>query len=199
MLDRAPRRVDGRAHAIRKRSSIDQLPFGWHAAREAAHSAAWHTFSLRSPRPAHGRRIPPGVLLAGRFVVHFVEMWIAMLVGMQIFMGIPGVMALPSLLHQTGMALSMSVPMVVWMRVRGHGWRHGIDMAVAMVVPWGIVEGLVALGAAEALPWLPESGTAAMAMGMLGFMLFHREHYAGGAHHQHAAAHSESSPHGRIP
>jgi len=33
------------------------------------------------------------------------------------------------------MAARMTVPMVVWMRHRDHGWRSSAEMAAAMVVP----------------------------------------------------------------
>jgi transcriptional regulator GlxA family with amidase domain len=139
-------------------------------------------------------RIPAGLLTAGRFVLHFIEMWIAMLVGMMLYMAIPGVMDLPPVIHQVGMALSMTAPMVAWMRIRGHGWRHGIEMALAMLIPWAVV-----LLAAGALPWLAATGTAAMALGMLGIMLFRREPFAGGAPHQHAVVQSEPHSTLRIP
>ena len=29
--------------------------------------------------------------------------------------------------------------MVVWMRIRGHGWRHGFEMAAAMLIPWALL------------------------------------------------------------
>ena len=32
-------------------------------------------------------------------------------------------------------AISMTVPMVAWMRHRGHGWRSCGEMAAAMVIP----------------------------------------------------------------
>jgi transcriptional regulator GlxA family with amidase domain len=144
---------------------------------------------ILSSRPTG--RIPAGLLTAGRFVLHFAEMWIAMLVGMMLYMAILGVMDLPPVVHQAGMALSMTVPMVAWMRIQGHGWQHGIEMALAMLIPWAVV-----LVASAALPWLAGTGTAAIALGMLGIMLFRREHFAGGAHHQHAVAHSE--PHSTL-
>ena len=158
-----------------------------------------HFFFSQPASTAWTSQLPSVVISTGRFVLHFVEMWIAMLVGMAVFMVVPGVMALPAVLHQTGMALSMSLPMVAWMRIRGHGWRHGIDMTLAMLVPWAVVEGLTGLGAGSALPWLAQSGTAAMALGMLGIMLFRREHYIGGAHHNHAAAHAEPHRHRHVP
>lgn len=144
-------------------------------------------------------RIPASAQTAGRFLLHFAEMWVAMLVGMMFFMAVPGVMALPAFMHQVGMAASMTVPMIAWMRIRGHAWRHGIEMALAMLIPWAAVLGLVGLGAANELPWLAQSGTAAMALGMLGIMLFRREHYAAGAHQHHAAAHAERRRARHIP
>src|SRR5579864_9443656 len=140
-------------------------------------------------------QIPANVQTAGRFVLHFAEMWIAMLVGMLLYMAIPGVMVLPAFIHQVGMAISITVPMVVWMRIRGHAWRHGIDMSLAMLIPWAVV-----LVLANVLPWLAGASTPAMALGMLGFMLLHREHYAGGAHHHGTAVPgSQAQPRGHIP
>ena len=158
-----------------------------------------HIVSSHPVTAASSSRIPAGLLTAGRFVLHFAEMWMVMFVGMVIFMAIPGVMALPSLLHQMGMAIAMSLPMVVWMRIRGHGWRHGIERALGMLVPWAVVVGLVGLGAANVLSWLADADTASMALGMLGIMLFRREHYASGAHHAHAVPRSESQPRRHIP
>src|SRR5262249_13544003 len=74
------------------------------------------------------------------------------------------------------------------MRLRGHGWRHGAEMAAGMLLPWAAVLVLVGLGAARALPWLAQADTAAMLLGMLGVMLVRRDHYThGGAHHRPAA------------
>ena len=41
--------------------------------------------------------------------------------------------------------------------------------------------------------------TAAMAIGMLAFMLFHREQYAGGAHHHPVVPQSQAQPRRHIP
>src|SRR5947209_479759 len=116
-----------------------------------------------------------------RFALHYAGMWIAMLVGMMAFMAIPGVMQLPLSVHLLGMAVSMSAPMIAWMRIRGHPWRHGFEMAAAMLVPWAAVLGLVALGAARALPWLAGGDAPAMGLGMLGYMLVRRDHYTLGS------------------
>jgi transcriptional regulator GlxA family with amidase domain len=117
-----------------------------------------------------------------RFVLHFGEMVLAMYVGMLLYMPIQGM--LPSAVHQVGMALFMAWPMVVWMRVRGHAWRHGCEMAAAMLIPWAAVIGLQA---ATGLSWLQPVGSAAMYLGMLGYMLVRREHL------------THASPNARLP
>jgi len=116
------------------------------------------------------------------FVIHFLEMSIAMIVGMLLFMAVPGVMQLPKALHLLGMALAMTLPMIGWMRFRGHGWRHGVEMSLGMLLPWAVVLGLVAFGAAVVLPWLEHADGPAMFLGMLGVMLLRPGHY-GHAHH----------------
>jgi hypothetical protein len=68
--------------------------------------------------------------------------------------------------------------MVAWMRVRGHGWRHCLEMAGGMLAPWAAVVGLVALGAANVLPWPAQASDPAMYLGMLGIMLVRRDQYA---------------------
>jgi hypothetical protein len=118
------------------------------------------------------------------FIRHYLEMVIAMLLGMAV-LGIPGFMALEAAGVDTeaagvllwGMAVSMTVPMVAWMRHRGHGWLPCWEMAAAMIVP---TIGALALLEAGAL------GDAHAAMGiqhvvmfpaMLGVMLLRRDEY----------------------
>ncbi len=82
-----------------------------------------------------------------RFARHYAEMLIAMFVGMFVLGGVlAGLLLLagvdvgdwredaPALLL-LGMAFTMTVPMVAWMRYRGHGWAPAGDMALAMFVP----------------------------------------------------------------
>jgi hypothetical protein len=85
-----------------------------------------------------------------------------------------------------GMAVTMTVPMVAWMRHRGHGWRASAEMSASMFIPafgviallWGgLVEDIGALMAIEHVVMLPS---------MLVAMLLRREEYSGGAHgHAH--------------
>jgi hypothetical protein len=75
---------------------------------------------------------------------HFLEMFAVMVIGMiaavAIFLTIVQVTwdeatvqyPVQSLLV---VAAGMTVPMVAWMRRRGHGWRSSAEMAAAMVVP----------------------------------------------------------------
>jgi hypothetical protein len=79
------------------------------------------------------------------FWLHFLEMFAAMMIGMAagkpVFLAITGL----SSTAQAGrlypwqsvlsMALSMTVPMVAWMLLRGHGRRNSAEMAAAMLVP----------------------------------------------------------------
>ena len=132
----------------------------------------------------------------GRFLLHFAEMCIAMEAGMLVFHALPignplrdfasQVLAPHSYsavihtdldVHLLGMWIFMTVPMVLWMRIRGHGWRHGADMAGAMLVPTLLCIGLCWLGLDLIFPWLPASSMPAMLVAMLALMLLHRQHY----------------------
>jgi hypothetical protein len=127
---------------------------------------------------------------AGRFVLHFAEMWIAMTVGMAIFVpvrlaliaqGYAALVDSASIEYGAWMGVFMAVPMVAWMRLRGHGWRMGTEMAGAMLGPIAVVLILCALGVPAALPWFSTRFAGpAMAIGMLAIMLYRREHYTSG-------------------
>jgi hypothetical protein len=81
------------------------------------------------------------------FIRHYVEMVVAMFAGM-VVLGVPAGWALgavgsswseltdnaPSLML-LAMAITMTVPMVGWMRYRGHGWRANAEMSASMLVP----------------------------------------------------------------
>jgi hypothetical protein len=83
-------------------------------------------------------------VLTRSFARHYIEMVVVMLVGM-------GVLALPAqwatdalwpsvdgddtTLMLARMGVTMTLPMIPWMRWRGHGWRPTLDMAAAMIGP----------------------------------------------------------------
>jgi hypothetical protein len=132
-----------------------------------------------------------GVLGASaKFGLHFLEMVIAMGVGMAIFapvksalvaQGYVALLDTRSLDFQIWMNLFMVVPMVLWMRVRGCRWRHGAEMGGAMIVPTACVLLLCQLGLSSVLPWFtPSLSGPAMFLGMLLIMLYRREMYLGG-------------------
>ena len=81
---------------------------------------------------------------AGGFWRHFGEMILAMgvgmLVGCAIYLTAIGMTFDEALVRHPitiliVVAIGMTVPMVAWMRHRGHGWRSCSEMAAAMVIP----------------------------------------------------------------
>ncbi|GAA3388837.1 hypothetical protein [Cryptosporangium minutisporangium] len=77
----------------------------------------------------------------GHFARHYVEMLIAMAAGMLVLgAAVRGVLALTGAelsteLASVEMAFDMSVGMLVWMRIRGHGWPATLEMCASMFVP----------------------------------------------------------------
>ena len=78
------------------------------------------------------------------FARHYAEMAIVMLVGMAVLAIpaqlvtdalLPGVDSDDPTLMLARMAVIMTLPMIPWMRWRGHGWQPCLEMATAMVVP----------------------------------------------------------------
>jgi hypothetical protein len=112
-------------------------------------------------------------------------MTIAMVAGMAVFHAIAGghghgaARETTSAVYEVGMMVFMTVPMVAWMRLRGHSWRHGAEMAFGMLAPVGAIDVLLGFGASATLPWLQHAAGPAMMLGMLAAMLLRRERYAG--------------------
>jgi hypothetical protein len=77
-------------------------------------------------------------------------------------------------------SLFMTVPMVAWMIMRGHGWRHSWEMTGAMLAPVAAIIVLRMLGLDAYLPWIAKINCPAMDLAMLVYMLYHRDHYTGG-------------------
>jgi hypothetical protein len=124
----------------------------------------------------------------GRFVRHFLEMVAAMIVGM-VVLGAASA-ALLDLPDRTAvtlveMAISMTVPMVAWMRVRGHGWRLCNEMAAAMLLPTAGALALAGAGVVTDTDTLLVLEHTVMLPSMLIAMLLRRDEYTG-HHHHHA-------------
>jgi CHASE2 domain-containing sensor protein len=105
------------------------------------------------------------------FIQHYLEMVFVMFAGMAV-VGLATGMPDSEALALLGMATSMTVPMVAWMRFCGHGWRPFLPTFVALAL----------LGAVDfdALMGLEH---VAMLAAMLGAMLLRRDEYSH-AHHR---------------
>ena len=133
------------------------------------------------------------------FVRHYAEMVAAMLLGMLI-LGVPAEAALRAIGSSSaqlrddapavallGMAVIMTVPMVAWMRHRGHAWRPGAEMAASMLLPTFGVIALMAGGVVTDFMTLMSLEHVVMLPSMLVAMLLRRDEYTGHAHHALAA------------
>src|SRR4051794_37715821 len=119
------------------------------------------------------------------FARHYVEMVIAMFLGMAV-LGVPAgwVVDYDVPAQMLGaMAVTMTVPMAGWMRYRGHGWRPVAEMSAAMLVPTAAVLGVLGTGLFADLGALLLIEHVAMFAGMLGAMLLRRDEYSGHTHH----------------
>ena len=147
--------------------------------------------------PAQDHEICSSVANVGRFTLHFLEMMVAMMAGMPFFFLLRNRVPASSIyaaafvsgtnLSALAMGVFMTVPMVAWMIVRGHGWRHSAEMAFAMFAPVAAIIVLRLLGADASMPWLAFASHPAMFLAMITAMLYRRDHYTGKAGH---AAHA---------
>jgi flagellar biosynthetic protein FliP len=116
-----------------------------------------------------------------KFLGHFVEMVVAMVVGMAALGPLWTLMwpDLPSspAAHTMVMATDMAIGMTLWMRLRGHGWRGIAEMSAAMYVPFLLLLGPYALGMISGAA-LMLGGHVLMLPAMLLAMLRHRYEYA---------------------
>jgi hypothetical protein len=123
------------------------------------------------------------------FIRHYIEMVVVMFAGM-IVLGLPGEAALTALGSGTselrddtpavvflGMAATMTIPMVAWMRYRGHRWQPTLEMAASMIILTVVA---IALLAADVLGFGALMGLehVAMLLGMLVAMLLRIDEYS---------------------
>jgi hypothetical protein len=122
------------------------------------------------------------------FIRHYLEMLIAMFVGMGVLAGVPAAAGFEVdavELALLWMAFTMSVPMVAWMRYRGHGWAPSWEMVASMFVPSFAAIALLWMGVAEERGTLMAIQHVGMLPAMLVAMLLRRDEYSG--HHGHVA------------
>jgi hypothetical protein len=133
------------------------------------------------------------------FARHYVEMVIVMFAGMAV-LGLPAGWAMTAMgtswdeLQSDApaamfglMAMTMVVPMVAWMRFRGHGWRANGEMSLSMVLPTLGAIALLSADVVEDVGALLVAEHVVMLLAMLGAMLLRPSEYAAPAHpHAHA-------------
>jgi hypothetical protein len=142
-----------------------------------------HSSVVLRSRPEGLQPLP---VAARRFALHYLEMVAAMAFGMFVLGSVfHGLLPLP---HGTAvmlveMAIAMTVPMVAWMLIRGHGWRLCTEMAAAMLVPAAAMLGLLWAGLVTDGGTLMLLEHAVMLPAMLAAMLLRREEYGGHRHH----------------
>src|SRR4051812_3411008 len=132
------------------------------------------------------------------FIRHYVEMVVVMFAGM-VVLGLPGEAALKAMGSGTpelrndapsivflGMMTTMAVPMVAWMRYRGHRWQPTLEMSASMVIPTLGAIALLGAGAAS-FGTLMGLEHIAMLLGMLVAMLLRVDEYTSHVHDTVAA------------
>ncbi len=153
----------------------------------------------RVTRQAQEDRVRTHALSVGRFSLHMLEMLLAMMAGMPIYAvlrklvpassGYAAAFKSGTIQYDLAMTVFMTVPMVAWMVLRHHGWRHSAEMAFGMFGPVAVIVILRLLGADGYLPWLSSASHSAMFLGMLAVMLYRRDHYTARAGHSAHATH----------
>ena len=134
------------------------------------------TQTISPPTHSHSR-----ARTAWHFVRHYLEMVVAMLVGM-VVLGRAEDLVWPAV-HVGGdvgvmiMATNMAVGMGAWMRFRGHSWRGIAEMSASMYVPFAVLLvplwlGLIGSG------FLMLAGHVLMFGTMLVAMLLRRSEYS---------------------
>jgi hypothetical protein len=135
-----------------------------------------------------------------RFVSHYVQMSIAMELGMLLpvglllsALGLSGLVARSPEASALLMTAEMVLGMAAWMAIRRHPWRHTVEMSA------GMAASTVVAAAASLAGLLPHtaasSGPVGMLMwaGMLAAMLFRWRDYAQYGHCHHHAAGTEAA------
>ena len=130
------------------------------------------------------------------FVRHYVEMVVVMFLGMGVLaLPVRGAMSVVGTSYAQlgdgamlfGMAVTMTAPMIAWMRYRGHSWRANAEMAAAMFLPTFAVIALLWAGVVEDVGVLMVAEHVAMLLSMLAAMLLRPAEYTHGMHGEQAA------------
>jgi flagellar biosynthetic protein FliP len=121
------------------------------------------------------------------FARHYAEMVLVMFAGMALLWAPADLLVNtePTGAVLATMAVTMTAPMIPWMRRRGHGWRPTLEMAASMVIPTLAMLALLAADLVTDAGVLLGVEHVAMLGGMLVAMLARRDEYS---HHHHTVA-----------
>ena len=137
-------------------------------------------------------------VLTRSFARHYAEMVLVMLVGMAV-LALPAQWATDALwpgvdgddttLMLGRMGVTMTLPMIPWMRWRGHGWQPTLEMAAAMIIPATGAIALLEAGVASGVVLLMTVEHVAMFVAMFGVMAARPDEYSHPhGHHQLATS-----------
>jgi hypothetical protein len=122
-----------------------------------------------------------------QFARHYVEMVLVMFAGMALLWAPADLLVNtdPTGAMLGTMAATMTVPMIPWMRWRGHSWQASRARSASLVFPTLAVLALLAADLVTDAGALLGVEHVAMLGGMLAVMLVRRDEYA---HHHHGVA-----------
>jgi hypothetical protein len=81
-----------------------------------------------------------------------------------------------------GDVVFLTVPVVAWMLFRGRGRRYSVEMALAMLAPVTVIALVGELAGHPYLLWLVTGMYPAMCLGMIIFLVYSRDRFAGQMH-----------------
>jgi hypothetical protein len=144
---------------------------------------------------------------AGLFLLNFVELQIAMVLGALacFLLGrlIPDASSSSAAYHPgthlyaIGDVVFLSVPVVAWMRFRGRGWRLSLELALAMIAPVAIIATVGEIAGYAYLLWLVTGMYPVMSIGLILYMLYRRVRFSDRADARAAPAWVDGSGSGR--
>jgi hypothetical protein len=128
---------------------------------------------------------------ARRFLLHFLELQIPMMLGALIcYLVVRFITSSSSFstiyypgtyLFAIGDLLFLTVPVVIWMIFHKYSWRYSIEMSIVMIAPAAAIMVLGQLTAYDYLTWLLTGGYPLMCLGVLIYMLYRRDFFTGQA------------------
>ncbi len=112
-----------------------------------------------------------------RFAGHYVEMAVAMIVGMVALAPLwPAEWVARPDVHAMTMALDMTIAMALWMRIRRHSWPRTAEMSATMFLPFAVLLVPYWLGAISGMAVMVAAHVIMFPL-MLAVMLWRRTDY----------------------